>query len=461
MHIIFHGFWRSSSTYFWSKFRELPEAVAYYEPFHGSLSGAVCDRSNSSLEWNSRHPRSVDYFREIVAGYRSLCIDRYPQNNGEWNDREYFYLSQSHEIHVRNLCRAFGASDNKSLCCWFFNRAVAKLSSIQQLIERETGSKVVSILLDRDPLQQFSSYIYQSSTNNLWFESCFFRQWLQGSIAPDLEPWGLCSDGRIPHEIDQHILYDAVSSMASRLNLSCYLYAFSTLKSLALSVGTWERSLGEEFDQRYHFLIDNFARCGPDRESFVDLMKDFSPSLGIDDWHLPLQKNSIAPAHLVSAFRCACSSLQPLILAMPSTSVLKGFIRKIFAYSDLYRRLSFDSDFCPKLDAVDYAFMDSVKLEADDFALLADNRRLLSQLQNVRDEKEREVDELRREQHLHSIQVQMLQKTCEEQATLLEDLKEDKDRNQLAERVEKLESDLAQAAEALKRLRRLAVPATT
>ena len=453
MHIVFHSFWRTSSTYLWAKFRELPEALTYYEPFHGILSGHVFDRSDSSSGWNSRHPHSIKYFREIVAGYRSQGIDKYPQNNGEWDDREYFYLSQSQEIHVRSLCRAFEACGDKSICCWFFNRGVAKISSIHQLIERETGGEVVSILLCRDPLQQFSSYIYQSSLNNLWFESRFYRQWLQGAIAPDLAPWGLCSDGRISCEIVQEILCDVMTSMASRVNLTCYLYAFSTLKSLALSVGTWECALGEEFDRRHHFLIDNFARCGPDRESFIDLIKDFSPSLGIDDWHLPLQKNSIVAGHLVSAFRCACSSLQPLILAMPNTSVLKGFARKISAYTDLYHRLSFDSDFCPRMDEVDHAFMDSVKLEAEDFALIADNRQLVSQLQGVREEKEREVGDLRREQVLLSAQVQNLQKACQEQATLISVHEEDKARDQLAERVETLEVEKADAAKTVEDLK--------
>jgi hypothetical protein len=451
-HLVFHGFWRSSSTYFWSKFRGLPEVLAYYEPFHGVLSGPVSERGDSSSGWNSRHPRESDYFREIISGYRSLGIDRYPQKDGEWDDREYFYLSQSHEIHVRNLFRVFDACDDKSVCCWFFNRGVAKISSIHNLIELETGSEVVSILLSRDPMQQYSSYTYQSSFHNLWFESRFFRQWMRGAIAPGLAPWALCSEGRIPCEVDQEILCDVMSSMVSRVNLSCYLYAFSTLKSLALSVGSWEPAFGEEFDHRYHFLIDDFAGCAPDRESFIDLMKGFSPSLDIADWHLPPQKNSIVADHLVSAFRCAWFSLQPLIRAMPSASVVEGFMRRICTYSKTYARMPFGSDFCPKIDACDLAFMDSVRLEAEDFALIADNRHLMSQLQRIRDEKDRQTDDLRHQLSMHHAQVQELQRICDEQAAQVKSLEEEA-RNQQVERFNALEAEKADAVKAAEDLR--------
>jgi len=447
-HIVFHGFWRSSSTYFWSKLRGLPDVLAYYEPFHGVLSGRVSDRSDSSSGWNSRHPREINYFREIVAAYRLLGIDRYPQNHGEWDDREYFYLSQSREMHVRSLCRAFDAFDDKSTCCWFFNRGVASISSIHKLIELETGGEVVSILLSRDPLQQYSSYTYQSSLHNLWFESRFFRQWLQGAIAPGLSPWELCSDGRIPCVVDQEVLCDVMSSMVSRVNLSCYLYAFSTLKSLALSVGTWEPAFGEEFDHRYHFLIDDFARCGPSRESFIDLMKSFSPSLHIDDWRLPPQKNSIVADHLVSAFRCAWSSLQSLMHAMPSASVIEGFMRRICSYSETYARMPLGSGFCPRIDACDLAFMDSVRLEAEDFALIADNRSLMSQIQCIRDETDRQANDLRHQLAMHQAQVQDLQRICDEQAHRLKTLE--------AEKV-----DAVKMATALQRLRQLSARATS
>ncbi len=451
-HLILHGFWRSSSTYFWSKFRDLPGALAYYEPFHGSLSGLVCDRSDSSLGWNSRHPPSINYFREIVEGYRSLGIDSYPQSHGEWDDREYFCLSQSHEMHVRRLCRVFEACHDKTICGWFFNRGVAKISSIHKLIQRETDSEVVSILLSRDPLQQYSSYAYQSSLHNLWFESRFFRQWLQGAIAPELVPWDLCSEGRIPCEIDQEILCDVMSSMVSRVNLSCYLYAFSTLKSLALSVGSWEPALGKEFDHRYHFLIDDFTRCGPGRESFVDLMKGFSPALDIADWRLPHQKNSIIADHLVSAFRCAWTSLQPLIFTMPTASVIKGFMKRICSYSNVYARMPSGPDFCPRLDAFDLAFMDSVRFEAEDFALLADNRSLTSQLKLIHDQKDRRVEELSRQLAKHRAQVQDLQKTCDEQAAQLRRAEEENARNMQVEQFNALEAEKANAVEAVEGL---------
>ena len=63
--IFLHGFWRSSSTYFWNKFRFLDKTIAFYEPFHETLDKTLKEIPyQSSTNWKSNHPEVEDYWKE-------------------------------------------------------------------------------------------------------------------------------------------------------------------------------------------------------------------------------------------------------------------------------------------------------------------------------------------------------------------------------------------------------------
>jgi glycosyltransferase involved in cell wall biosynthesis len=68
--VFIHAAPRTSSTWFWLKFRELPSALCYYEPFNYALNWMTPERAESlgGDSWESRHPKAPPYYRE----YRPL-----------------------------------------------------------------------------------------------------------------------------------------------------------------------------------------------------------------------------------------------------------------------------------------------------------------------------------------------------------------------------------------------------
>jgi hypothetical protein len=66
--IFVHSSFRTSSTWFWSKFRPLRETVCYYEPFNDELETITCHKAGWAgfSAWDSRHPPSEPYYLEYL-----------------------------------------------------------------------------------------------------------------------------------------------------------------------------------------------------------------------------------------------------------------------------------------------------------------------------------------------------------------------------------------------------------
>jgi GR25 family glycosyltransferase involved in LPS biosynthesis len=66
--IFLHSSWRTSSTWFWAKFRPLLETVCYYEPFNEDLSTITPDQAASAGydSWDSRHPPGEPYYLQYL-----------------------------------------------------------------------------------------------------------------------------------------------------------------------------------------------------------------------------------------------------------------------------------------------------------------------------------------------------------------------------------------------------------
>ena len=62
--IFLHSSWRTSSTWFWAKFRPFPETTCFYEPFNDELATIEREKAAAvdNTSWDSRHP-SVDPYR--------------------------------------------------------------------------------------------------------------------------------------------------------------------------------------------------------------------------------------------------------------------------------------------------------------------------------------------------------------------------------------------------------------
>jgi GR25 family glycosyltransferase involved in LPS biosynthesis len=77
--IFLHSSFRTSSTWFWNKFRPFRETVCYYEPFNDDLGTITTEKAvwASFNAWDSRHPPAGPYYREYlpliqpVGGVRS------------------------------------------------------------------------------------------------------------------------------------------------------------------------------------------------------------------------------------------------------------------------------------------------------------------------------------------------------------------------------------------------------
>ena len=66
--VFLHASWRTGSTWFWGKFREMPETLCYYEPFHSA--NTTVTRSQAvrwdTKSWPSGHPAMAPYWREYL-----------------------------------------------------------------------------------------------------------------------------------------------------------------------------------------------------------------------------------------------------------------------------------------------------------------------------------------------------------------------------------------------------------
>ena len=64
--VFIHAAPRTSSTWFWSKFRAVPSTLCYYEPFNDKLVWLTPDRANTLKHnsWESRHTPTDPYYRE-------------------------------------------------------------------------------------------------------------------------------------------------------------------------------------------------------------------------------------------------------------------------------------------------------------------------------------------------------------------------------------------------------------
>lgn len=125
--VFLHSGWRTAGTWAWSRFRTLPQVMAFYEPLHGVL--AKDGKTLMSVRadgWHSRHPRlSEPYFSEflpLMAEGRGLPLfdpafdaDRFNLSPGEDLPGLRAYLEsllaaseRRGKVAVLKFCRSMG-----------------------------------------------------------------------------------------------------------------------------------------------------------------------------------------------------------------------------------------------------------------------------------------------------------------------------------------------------------------
>lgn len=166
--IFLHSSFRTSSTWFWTKFREQEKFLSYYEVFNQFLGTLTIEEANTSdyQEWDTRHPPTAPYFQEYVPLIRDgggvqhfspdMAYNRFiPATgiNGDISEAEKTYLA-SLIHHAESLGKVPVLSGTRSL---------GRVGGIK----RALGG--THILLYRNPFHQWCSYSEQFLRQNFSF----------------------------------------------------------------------------------------------------------------------------------------------------------------------------------------------------------------------------------------------------------------------------------------------------
>lgn len=168
--VFVHSGWRCSSTYVWHRFRAVPEALAYYEPWHeqlARLTPEMIDRERPAAS-GLRHPgEDLPYLSEFSGLLQS---DGGVENFETRLALDDYFLAADEEdpgqaAYVETLITAARDQDRTPVlaCC-------RTLGRIGWLRRRFGGTHIVLI---RDPVQQWRSfYSLRKRPRPTYFELC-------------------------------------------------------------------------------------------------------------------------------------------------------------------------------------------------------------------------------------------------------------------------------------------------
>ena len=166
--VFIHSSWRTSSTWVWLKFRQLPETMSYYEPFHGLLArrSRADAQSLDYRSWDSNHPPGDPYGLEYLPLIRDTGGVPFAEPamafkwfvplggvRGELRNSERQYLGFL--IRYAELCGkvpVFGDT-----------RTLGRLWAIKN----NFGG--YHVFLYRNLWQQWASYLYYKRSDNFYF----------------------------------------------------------------------------------------------------------------------------------------------------------------------------------------------------------------------------------------------------------------------------------------------------
>jgi len=168
--VFLHGGWRCGSTYIWSRFRQSPHALCYYEPFNEVLRRCTPKRIRRGTvsSWNSRHPPLDRPYRDEYLPLLGLRGVR--GYHDHFAVSRYFPWKDSLEPEVRYLSGLLDNAASAGKCAVFgFSRSLARAA----VIKRALGG--FHVVLRRDPIQQWlSCRSYRVAEGSVYFELCHF-----------------------------------------------------------------------------------------------------------------------------------------------------------------------------------------------------------------------------------------------------------------------------------------------
>jgi glycosyltransferase involved in cell wall biosynthesis len=166
--VFIHSSWRTASTWFWNRFRQCPDTVCYYEPFHRQLASltARIAFAHDPNSWASAHPRIAPYWTEYVpllrrAGGvrlydRAMAQDYFIPVGGLQGD-----LRPNELRYLALLVRSAGRCGRAPVLG--FTRSLGRLAAIK----RSCGG--FNIFLRRNLWRQWQSYLSLKARNDLFF----------------------------------------------------------------------------------------------------------------------------------------------------------------------------------------------------------------------------------------------------------------------------------------------------
>src|SRR6266446_6514573 len=120
--IFIHAWWRSGSTYIWSKLRENESCICFYEPLHERLASLTPETIEESPEGKSealRHPiQTKNYYAEYGDLLRAGGLNFSPELS---YDRYLLMPEQQDEnlrLYIESLIGTSGAGQLKPILCF-------------------------------------------------------------------------------------------------------------------------------------------------------------------------------------------------------------------------------------------------------------------------------------------------------------------------------------------------------
>lgn len=168
--VFIHAGWRTGSTWFWSRFRPLADALCFYEPFNeelGALTNEIATSLGDAVEWAGvNHPPVGAYYREYLpliepaGGVRSYDT-RYSYDwfiphggtSGRLRVGEQAYLTELLTL----------AAQSKKTAVLGFTRSLGRARAIR------TAFGGVHILQYRNLWRQWCSYLRMAREGGTYF----------------------------------------------------------------------------------------------------------------------------------------------------------------------------------------------------------------------------------------------------------------------------------------------------
>lgn len=211
--VFLHAFWRTGSTWFWQKFRDLPDVCGFYEPYHYWLAEIKSEDINgiSPSGWQSRHAPTAPYFDEYrdllqsdggVQGFDPRLSVECFFPRGQLEDTDAGYLQR-----LRHQAEGDGRTPVYGFC-----RSLGRAGAMREAL----GGHHITLL--RDPLAMLNSTIQQQMLGD----------YLQVATCPQhrdiLEQYGLRQPlEAVPETSDIHVWAQRRAVSSTRIALHLYL----------------------------------------------------------------------------------------------------------------------------------------------------------------------------------------------------------------------------------------------